>query len=331
MYTLDLQTSIPSAGHFDVNTIKVSDELTPWKGKYYKDLPLSLTAHANEGYRFIGWEHTNDVLSNTILNPFSDTTVIALFEVMNNSEFDVVINEISYSQIDEYKSGDWIEFYNNSGETIDLTNWTFEDSSTDNDAFLFPPNTKFEPRQYIVLVKNKDAFKVVYPNVESIYGNLNFGLSKNGESLKLYDNSGNIVDFVNYKPDGPWPILNASNSINLIDVELNNNQGASWKESDIIKGSPGFDNTGLATNLITEFLESDLVKVFPNPTNGFINIDVTSNGVIKIYDLAGRLIITFSISKGTHNLDFSEYDKGSYIVKFMTALGEESAVLFINE
>ena len=140
-----------------------------------------------------------------------------------------------------------------------------------------------------------------------------------------------MVDFVNYKSKSPWPVINGSNSIKFIDVEFNNNAGESWIESDKSKGSPGFDDTGLATHIITEFFSDDLVTVFPNPIKGYVTIDVKSCGVIKIYDLTGRLITTLPVSKGTHNLDFSEYDNGEYVVNFGTVSGEASTVLFINE
>jgi len=51
-----------------------------------------------------------------------------------------------------------------------------------------------------------------------------------------------------------------------------------------------------------------LVKVYSNPTRGHINIDIKPNVTIKIYDLTGKLILSFPFLKDTCNLDFSEYD-----------------------
>lgn len=315
MYNLDLQTSISGAGYFDVNTIKISELDIPWNGKYFDDLSLSITVHTNEGYRFVGWQHTDDISSNINLNPFQDTTIIALFEVINDSEFDVVINEISYQQ-NEYKSDDWLEVYNNSSDVIDLSGWTLVDASVNNDPFVFPTNTTLNPDQFIVIVKDENDFRSTYPNVEFVLGELDFGLSKNGDCLKLYDSDSRLVDIVDYKVESPWPNEVDANSIELINADLDNNIGESWMLATNKKASPGFTNGQQTTNVKDANIKSELFEISPNPTNGIVRVKCNSNGTLKIYNAVGEILHSSSVSSGFLNLNLTKYPKGTYVISF---------------
>lgn len=53
---LVLDISDPSAGWVQVNTCKPDLKNGPWTGTYYTDYPVTLTAEAREGYRFLRWE-----------------------------------------------------------------------------------------------------------------------------------------------------------------------------------------------------------------------------------------------------------------------------------
>lgn len=54
-----VEISDTAAGSVMLNTIEpVFDENGRWRGEYFTDYPVVLTASANEGYRFVGWEST---------------------------------------------------------------------------------------------------------------------------------------------------------------------------------------------------------------------------------------------------------------------------------
>lgn len=58
-----IEVSDMGAGYIELNTTEIRfDNKTEWSGEYYTDYPISLTAIANTGYCFKGWE--NDVISN---------------------------------------------------------------------------------------------------------------------------------------------------------------------------------------------------------------------------------------------------------------------------
>lgn len=46
-----------NAGSVTVNTARITwDDQNKWSGEYYTDYPITITAAANDGYRFLGWE-----------------------------------------------------------------------------------------------------------------------------------------------------------------------------------------------------------------------------------------------------------------------------------
>ncbi len=69
---------------------------------------------------------------------------------------------------------------------------------------------------------------------------------------------------------------------------------------------------------ITE-LNSNQASVFPNPTNGYVTIDIHSQGYIsklKLSDVNGRTLITKKIrNKQPIQLDLSKYERGLYFVE----------------
>ena len=57
---VEIEISDPEAGSIVLNTIEPSfDPNGKWSGEYYTDYPITLTAAANDGYRFVRWEITD--------------------------------------------------------------------------------------------------------------------------------------------------------------------------------------------------------------------------------------------------------------------------------
>jgi len=326
LYSLNLRTSIPGAGYFDVNTIQLSNENIPWSAQYFNNLPLNITVYANEGYKFVGWQHSSDDSTTTTLFPNSDTTVIAIFETVPQSEYEVIINEISYKQIEDYKSGDWVELYNNSNQTIDLSDWTFMDDSDNNKPFVFPQNSFIEPNGFILVTKDKGKFASVYPNVESVIGDLDFGLNKNEDKLMLYDENDSLVDMVNYTSDSPWPESISTNSIELIDANIDNNMGTAWQSSEKIIGSPGNDNVSITSNVSN--INTNVLQIFPNPTFDFINVKSKAKGDLNLYSITGELLKTIKVINEEVKVDLSTYSNGSYILILVKNDGDKISKSF---
>jgi hypothetical protein len=87
-FLLNLEVEPAGAGYIQVNTISPE---CPWSGIYYRGIPVTLTAFANENFAFEYWEQNGEVAD--ILNPewvgeldLSEITFKAIFETTINVE-----------------------------------------------------------------------------------------------------------------------------------------------------------------------------------------------------------------------------------------------------
>ena len=84
LVSVTVEINDTSAGSVIVNTANITfDENCSWCGEYYTDYPITLTAVANDGYRFVGWEKDSSSESSNIELTLDDngTFVKAVFEV----------------------------------------------------------------------------------------------------------------------------------------------------------------------------------------------------------------------------------------------------------
>lgn len=107
------------------------------------------------------------------------------------------------------------------------------------------------------------------------------------------------IDFVDLDNDGDLDIL-TQNQIQI--------SGADRKRDFII-----FENTSPSTAGI---LENNLeLKVYPNPVEDFININVEENTSVSLFNILGEEVKTFDIVTGDNQFDISDLPNGVYIVK----------------
>jgi hypothetical protein len=150
----------------------------------------------------------------------------------------IVITEINFKSAPEADSDDWIELYNRTGTAVDLTGWQLTDGAEQ--AYAFAPDTVLWPDSYLVLCRDKIKFKAVHPNVKNLLGNLAFGLSSEGESIRVLDAESKVVDRVDYASVAPWPetARGTGYTIELMDVSSDNNRGENWRAVSLF-GTPG--------------------------------------------------------------------------------------------
>ena len=150
----------------------------------------------------------------------------------------IVITEINFKSAPEADSDDWIELYNRTGAAIDLTGWQFSDGA--GHAYAFPPDTVLWPDSYLVLCRDRIKFKAVHPHVKNVLGNSAFGLSSEGESIRVLDTENRVVDRVDYASVAPWPqtARGTGYTIELMDVSSDNNRGENWLAVSLF-GTPG--------------------------------------------------------------------------------------------
>lgn len=61
------------------------------------------------------------------------------------------------------------------------------------------------------------------------------------------------------------------------------------------------------------------ISVFPNPTNGMVNIAITSellnNSSIEVYDAVGKLVLREALSKQSTSVNLNRLEEGAYFYK----------------
>jgi CotH kinase protein/Fn3 associated/Lamin Tail Domain/Immunoglobulin domain/Chitobiase/beta-hexosaminidase C-terminal domain/Bacterial TSP3 repeat len=170
-------------------------------------------------------------------------------------------------------SGDEVEFleFKNTGPgTLNLSTLTF----TAGINFTFPNGTRLAPGEFFVLASNPAAFASKYPGV-AVNGVYSGKLDNGGETVRLSTQFGGTVLSVTYNDRAPWPLAGDGYGFSIVPksgAPFNSDDGASWRASSALGGSPGADDPEPAVPpvLVNEILthtdppEVDWIELF-NP------------------------------------------------------------------
>lgn len=326
IFDLNLSVVPAVAGNIKLNSIEVGGDL--WQGKYFQNVPVSLTANPRNGYVFNHWEVNGvTVLEESIeLNLTKKTTVKAVYDEVPNDGNSIVINEINYKSADENDAGDWVEIYNWGRIDLNISGWIFKDND-DSHQFVIPQNTIIKSKEYLVLCGKQSDFSTIHPNILNTVGNFDFGLGSSGDAVRLFDNTGQLVDSVTFGSELPWPVEPNGNgpTLELSSYRNDNTQAGSWKASLGNTGTPGIVNS-ITTGV--EWLANNgqhkQLKIYPNPFNTETRLKIENNGIeqasIQIYSMDGRLVKTDKTTDNEYiwrgeNQNGQKLQPGIYICK----------------
>jgi spore coat protein CotH len=215
-------------------------------------------------------------------------------------EADVVINEMmpqnNVSITDpagDYE--DWIELYNNTDASIDVSGYYLSDQPSANPTkYEIPEGTTIDANGYLIIWADEDTTE------EGLHAN--FKISSSGETVVLLDADGFELNKVKMPEmssgttygrypngDGPFirmfPTFAASNSYTALSIDEVN-------------------------------LEMD-VLVYPNPANNIVTIffDADEQENVEIYDIRGQLIYKNNIASSSE-IDLTDWGTGLYLIVF---------------
>ena len=324
-----------NAGSIKLNTLEINE--SGWVGYYFPTIPIRLTAKQNDGYQFSHWlefPDSTNMLNIDITDPFSLTAVFSTTELSPGT---VVINEINYNSNDDYDSGDWVELFNPGETNLDLSGWTMKDDDN-NHIYTLPEETIIDSCGFIILVQDIQLFSSQFPNIISVIGPFDFGLSGGGDDVRIYDNIGTLIDSIRYDDSDPWPIEPDGDgaTLELINPFWDNSLASSWASSNNY-GTPGSQNSSyLSSEPPKNFLpnKSTLLTAYPNPFNGSIKIPFqlssNINSSIIIYNLLGKIIKKTSLQNfelGENSISWDGRDQlgqevstGIYFVQLQSAV-----------
>jgi hypothetical protein len=332
-YVITLSVSDNKEGRIRINTITPGSY--PFKGNYFGEVPITLKAMPNPGYRFVRWEDGSTSTDLSInVNLTSNKKFNAVFEPVSENDYQVVINEINYKSGEGYDAGDWIEIYNNGNQTVDMTGWVIHDADTVN-HFTFPDGQLLYPEEYLVITDNNSKFHSVYPSITNRLGEFKFGLSSSGDIIFLLDNNDALIDKVTYGVESPWPVepFGTGATLELKNPSLNNELAENWSAGKI-GGTPGSRNSVIVSAQV--FAEADhQLSCFPTCFSDYTTLRFFSPGkgayAVQILDMQGKVVETLSglcQSGGTSYLNlFTETDRyrsGIYFVRVQTTNGVQT-------
>ncbi|MBN1927038.1 MAG: lamin tail domain-containing protein, partial [Prolixibacteraceae bacterium] len=316
-----------NAGRVKVNTV-IPFEF-PFRGKYFSEVPITLTALPKPGYRFVRWENGSASTDRTIeINLTTNKQFYAIFESSPVTEEFIVINEINFKSSPEIDAEDWIELYNNGNQTVDLGGWMLHDDIAEN-GFTFPEGTFLMPGEYLVVCVNLSKFNAIYPQVENVTGELTFGLSSDGDVIFLIDDTGNLIDRVLYEPKLPWPdeAFGSGATLELLNPAKDNQEATNWGYSKL-GGTPGEKNSAYSST--PTLTQSKIVaQCTPTHFSDYTTLrfqgNQGSNFTVTIFDISGKVLTSHTgtfTNNSTHYLDlFTEtgkYKSGLYLIRVQT-------------
>lgn len=231
----------------------------------------------------------------------------------------IVFGEINYNSDSLKDSGDWVEIWNHSPGSINLTGWSFKDSNDDN-IYFFPANTQLPADGRLVLIHDTALFFSRHPAVTNWVGPFDFNVSSNGELIRLFDHLGKLKFSVVYNNKGNWPDSadGKGYTLELLDPNGNVNSPDNWFAG-CPEGSPGYAYTPNC-NVGIEDVSTQQLQLYNNLTDHSILIEAPGNGSysggkISIYNLYGEEVLYSLLHDNITWIDVSYMAAGLYIVK----------------
>jgi hypothetical protein len=147
--------------------------------------------------------------------------------------------------------------------------------------------------------------------VDSVIGDMGFGLDGDEDEIRLLDANGIVIDRVRYSDEDPWPDSpdGDGNTLELVNPQLDNYGYQNWRASDLLYGTPGNVNSVYTDAHERPFVPRRwrLVRTFPNPFNSetVIQFEVPRALPVKltVYDILGRTVQTLDVNRPVAGLN----------------------------
>ncbi|MBK9992511.1 MAG: CotH kinase family protein [Saprospiraceae bacterium] len=207
---------------------------------------------------------------------------------------EVVINEIMASNTttvsdQDGEFDDWIELYNTSSQTMDISGWSISDNPDNLMKFTFPDSTFIPANSYLVIWADEDGLQSGM--------HANFKLSASGENLYLVDKDIKIVDSMSYStlgtdiafarvPNGKGPFKIQTHTFN--------------KSNDLVSAN---DDKHIY-----------ILKIYPNPAKNYFIVESAQDEPIEIFNSYGYKVFEQNVNAKLR-IDTHDWPNGIYLIK----------------
>ncbi|MCC6725852.1 MAG: T9SS type A sorting domain-containing protein, partial [Saprospiraceae bacterium] len=175
---------------------------------------------------------------------------------------------------------------------------------------------------YQVFVEDAAKFATQFPNVVNYTGPLGFGLSGDGDVLRLYDAQGILQNSLCYDDAAPWDedADGFGYTLENIDFEGTQNDAGNWL-SGCLGGSPGTAYDPDCIEVATSEAEEMGIAVFPNPVNDVLNVHLNNPARLRLLDGLGRVVLS-QWAQGAAELPMGRLAAGAYWLQVVDETGK---------
>lgn len=205
---------------------------------------------------------------------------------------------------------DWVELYNNTDESIDLSNVYLSNNLDYLKKWQFPEGSEIKAQEYLIIWADQD---------EDQSGlHCGFKLSKDGDEIYLSNDDGSIIDSVSF----------GEQRTNVAYARIPNGTGR-FLQKNATFGRNNEDGTTSTRN--RNNLQG--LKFFPNPVTYYLNVtvnnDTSSQHTLDIFSVTGQHLLRETISSGGQaKLDVSHLRPGFYLMTVSDQEGNRKTVKF---
>ncbi len=203
----------------------------------------------------------------------------------------VVFNEIMYHPATNEALHEWIEVRNVLAVDVDISDWTL----TGMVDYRFPSNSIIKGGAHLVIARSPATMMGVI-NATNVYGPFTNRLENDGGLLRLRNNSGRIMDELDYDTDGDWPVAPDGSGVSLAkrDPDSASGSAGNWTSSEQMGGTPGARNfvpSGFAAppGLVSYWAFNEPSGTSIGDTAG-ANPGTAASGVTRVNSSLGRAV-----------------------------------------
>lgn len=159
----------------------------------------------------------------------------------------VAFNEVMYHPSTNESTMEWVELHNLLAMDIDMSEWSISGAIN----YTFPQNTIIRGRGFLVVAISPSTL-AGGTGLSGVLGPFTGRLGNNGETLRLRNNSGRLIDELSYEAEDEWPVAADGSGASLAKEDPDSASGfaGNWAASEQPGGTPGAVNFNTATGFI---------------------------------------------------------------------------------
>ncbi len=229
----------------------------------------------------------------------------------------IFFNEINYNSNAFGDAGDWVEIWNRSNQNADLSGWQFRDSN-DTLRFTIPNGTIVPKDSFLVIYSDLFLFNDVHPGAApNKVGPFLFGLSGNGEVIRLFDQNKDIMLSMFYNDAAPWPTEpdGQGPTLELSAPFTDLNTPENWAAS-CNRGTPGHKNSPCSSST-HDLYQAPQIEVAPNPSADWFRVTIDRQEAThwQLLDLTGRSLRAGTATQGQWAIDATPLPAACYFLR----------------